>query len=311
MRASAATAPAPRTAAPADRWIPLRAFGHVMVLAAIVAGGLAVVLLAGLGGWEYYRAPLGSRGYLPQHSLLRPSGPVGLALGVAGVVAMLGTLPYALRKRWRPLQKIGTTKGWLDVHILLGVLGPVLITFHTSFKFNGIISVAYWLMALVWASGFVGRFLYVRVPKTMRGVELSRAEVERRRDAIREELAGLPPAALQEIAAFEAALAAPGGAPGVVDLFVGEFRVRARLAGLRRRLGDQLDLAAAHAVVTLEAERAGLARRLVHLDRARRLFELWHVFHRPLVVAMFAIVTVHVAVAVFFGYARLWEGLTP
>lgn len=305
MRSTAAAATMARATAPTDRWIPLRAFGHVMVLAAAVAGGLALVLLVGLDGWEYYRAPLGSRGYLRQHALLRPSGPVGLALGIAGVAAMLGTLPYALRKRWRPLQKIGTTRGWLDVHILLGVLGPVIITFHTSFKFNGIISVAYWLMVLVWASGFVGRYLYVRLPRTINGVELSRADLERRRDAIRDELAALPAAARQEIAAFEAALAAPGRVPGIVDLFVGEFQVRIRLARLRRRLGGQLDLAAAHAVVTLEAERAGLARRLVHLDRARRLFQLWHVFHRPLVVAMFAIVVVHVAVAVFFGYARL------
>lgn len=305
MRSTAAAATMARATAPTDRWIPLRAFGHVMVLAAAVAGGLALVLLVGLDGWEYYRAPLGSRGYLRQHALLRPSGPVGLALGIAGVAAMLGTLPYALRKRWRPLQTIGTTRGWLDVHILLGVLGPVIITFHTSFKFNGIISVAYWLMVLVWASGFVGRYLYVRLPRTINGVELSRADLERRRDAIRDELAALPAAARQEIAAFEAALAAPGRVPGIVDLFVGEFQVRIRLARLRRRLGGQLDLAAAHAVVTLEAERAGLARRLVHLDRARRLFQLWHVFHRPLVVAMFAIVVVHVAVAVFFGYARL------
>lgn len=310
MKHAAAAAAAPVRTTTSEPWVGVKAFSHVLVLAGAVAGGVVLVLLVGLDGWEYYRAPLGSRGYLPQHRLLRPSGPVGLALGIGGVIAMLGTLPYALRKRWRPLQKLGTTKGWLDVHILLGVLGPVLITFHTSFKFNGIISVAYWLMALVWASGFVGRYLYVRVPKTMRGVELSRAEVERRRDAIREELAGLPPAALQEIASFEAALAAPGRSPGLVDLFVGEFRVRTRLAALRRRLGDRLDLAAAHAVVTLEAERAGLARRLVHLDRARRLFDLWHVFHRPLVVAMFAIVALHVAVAVFFGYARLWDGLT-
>jgi hypothetical protein len=34
---------------------------------------------------------------------------------------------------------------------------------------------------------------------------------------------------------------------------------------------------------------------------------MWHLFHRPLVVGLFAIVAVHVGVAVFFGYARLLE----
>ena len=52
-------------------------------------------------------------------------------------------------------------------------MGPVLVTLHTAFKFNGIVSIAYWSMVLVVLSGFVGRYLYVRVPKTLRGTELS------------------------------------------------------------------------------------------------------------------------------------------
>jgi hypothetical protein len=308
MRPAAAIVAPVRTPT-SEPWVGVKAFSHVLVLAGAVAAGVALALLVGLDGWEYYRAPLGSRGYLPQHQLLRPSGPVGLALGIGGLIAMLGTLPYALRKRWRRLGAIGTNKGWLETHILLGALGPVLVTFHTSFKFNGIISVAYWLMALVWASGFVGRYLYVRVPRTIRGAELSRAEVEARLEALRDEVRSLPAPVLREIEGFEASLATR--APGVADLFLGEFRVRTRLAWFRRRLGAQLDVDAAHAAVALVSERAGLSRRLVHLERARRLFELWHVFHRPLVFGMFAIVAVHVAIAVFFGYVRLWAQVRP
>ena len=44
-------------------------------------------------------------------------------------------------------------------------------------------------------------------------------------------------------------------------------------------------------------------RRIAFLGRTRKLFELWHVLHKPLVYVMLAIAAVHVFVAVYFGYA--------
>lgn len=300
-----ATMPQSRAVA-SEPWITTKALGHVLVVAFVVCGAVAVTVLVFCGGWEYYRTPLARRGYLPQHEWLRPSGRVGLTLGIAGVTSMLCTLPYALRKRWKRLAAVGSTKGWLETHIFFGVVGPVLITFHTSFKFNGLISVAYWLMAAVWTSGFVGRYLYVRIPKTIRGVELSRGDVEGRLAALRERLTALPPAAAREMQAFEAASAPrEGSPPGMLDLFFGELRVRVRLAWLRRHLrASGADLEAVDSAVALAAERAALVRRLAHLQRTRHLFELWHVFHRPLVFGLFAIVAVHIGVAVFFGYGH-------
>ena len=304
---TAVTAPSSQATA-AEPWLTARALSHVVVMAGGVCVAVAVVVLVGFGGWEYYRAPLASRGYLPEHRLLRPSGVVGLSLGITGVIAMLCTLPYAVRKRWRRLSTLGTMKGWLETHIFFGIVGPVLITLHTSFKFNGLVSVAYWMMVLVWTSGFVGRYLYVRIPKTIRGTELSRVEVEQRLDTLRTRLTSLPPDAAHELAAFEAATSPTRAAPGVVDLFLGELRTRVRLGLLRRQLSAAgADVEAVHQAVAHAAERATLARRLTHLERTRRLFELWHVFHRPLVFGLFAIVALHVGVALFFGYARLRE----
>ena len=287
-----------------EPWITPKTLSNVLVIAAGFCTTVAAIVLVGFDGWEYYRAPLGSRGYLPQHALLRPSGSVGLTLGVAGVLSMLCTLPYALRKRWTRLSRLGTVRGWLETHIFFGVVGPVLVTFHTSFKFNGLISVAYWLMVLVWTSGFVGRYLYVRIPKTMRGVELSRAEVTEHLESIRARLAFLPDAARHELERFERAMTPSGNRhPGAIDLFVGEFVARLRLVFLRRRLHRiRVDEELIAALVSLAVERASLTRRLAHLERTKRLFDLWHVFHRPLVFGLFAIVAVHVGVALFFGY---------
>jgi hypothetical protein len=304
------TTVAPGALAPAvDPTRATKALGHVLSIAAIVLVVVTVVVLFVFDGWHYYRAPLGARGYLPSHRLLRPSGPVGLALGVGGVIAMLSTLPYAVRKRWRALAKLGSLKGWLEFHIFCGVVGPVLVTFHTSFRFNGLISAGYWLMVAVWASGFVGRYLYVRIPKTIRGQELSRADIEAQLDEVRRRVRSMPlPSTVQrELDSFEhRVMPGTGASAGLVDLFLGELRVRLRIALLRRHLRatgmDPRDLLLA---VTLVSERAAVTRKLAHLHRTRRLFELWHVFHRPLVYAMFAIVALHVAIAMYLGYARV------
>jgi hypothetical protein len=297
-----------RTAA-AEPSLPARALGNVLLIAGVLCAVIVAVVLFGCRGWEYYRAPLGTRGYLPEHALLRPSGPVGLTLGVAGVTSMLMTLPYYIRKRVRALQRIGTSTQWLEVHIFFGIVGPVLITLHTSFKFNGVIAVGYWLMLTVWASGFVGRYLYVRIPKTIRGVELSFTQVQEQLARTRHELqrATLPEIVQRELDDFERAVGPSAGrAPGAIDLFFGELRVRARLMLMRRHLhAAGVDVAAIAAVVGGAAERAMLARRLAHLQRTRHLFGLWHVFHRPLVYAMFVIVALHVGVALYFGYASL------
>lgn len=291
-----------------EPWLTTRALTNVLVLAGVFTVILCVVLLFGLGGWEYYSAPLATRGYLPAHRLLRPSGPIGLALGIAGAVAMLSTLPYAVRKHWPRLAKLGSTRNWLETHIFFGIVGPILVTFHTSFKFNGLISAGYWLMMTVWASGFVGRYLYVRIPKTIRGVELSRADLEGRLEGSRARLdaVGMPAAAQRELEAFDVATTRTDGlAPGALDLFLGEFRLRARLWLLRRQMLEAgVDLATVHDRVALAAENAAVARRLAHLHRTRRLFAVWHVFHQPLVIAMFAIVAIHVGIALYFGYAR-------
>lgn len=288
---------------------PQRALSMVLVIAGAFCAAVAIAVLWYLGGWEYYATPVGRRGYMAAHRLLRPSGSVGLILGVTGAVAMVFTLPYAARKRWRPLARFGPTSKWLEVHIFFGIVGPVLVTLHTAFKFQGVISVGYWLMMTVWTSGFVGRYLYVRIPKSIRGVELSRDEMESELASTRAALSrvSLPPAARAALDEFDRSVEpAPGRPPGLLDLFFGELRVRTRLLLMRRHLraaGTDLDIV--HAAVTRAAEHATLVRRVCHLQRTRRLFDLWHVFHRPLVYGMFLIVGLHVAIAVYLGYAQL------
>jgi hypothetical protein len=282
---------------------------NALLTAAILCAIVIPAVLWLCDGWHYYRTPVATRGYMEAHPILRPSGYIGLPLGVAGAVAMVSTLPYAVRKRWRVLSRLGAMPRWLEVHIFFGIVGPVLVTLHTAFKFNGVIAVGYWLMVTVWASGFVGRYLYVRIPKTIRGAELSRQEIESALAHARRALDGmaLPDTARVTLETFDRAVTPGDGTPpGVLDLFFGELRVRIRLLLMRRRLrAAGVDVQVVNTAVARAAEHATLVRRIAHLQRTRRLFGLWHLFHRPLVYAMFAIVSLHIAIAVYLGYASL------
>ncbi len=298
--------PARPSRAPSAPWLSPRVLRSGVALSLLVAALVAAFVLVGLGGWSYYTTPLAVRGYAPGHALLRPSGAVGRAFGIAGLALMLAPFLYMLRKRLKRLRSAGNLKTLLEIHLFCGIVGPVLITFHTSFKFNGLVSVAYWSMVIVVLSGFIGRHLYVRIPRTIRGAEVSRAEMEARAETLRAELAELaPPALLARIDALERE-ALPQSAADLswLDLVVGEARMRGRLSRFARAcrregrasgpLGEAL---------SVMGERAKLLRTMAYLQRTKRLFDLWHVFHLPLVYVMLLIVVFHVAVVAYLGYA--------
>ena len=92
--------------------------------------------------------------YLSRHGF-------GYALGIAGGGLMLVLFIYPLRKRVALMQAAGTLPSWFRLHMICGVLGPVLILFHATFEVKSInAAVAVACMLLVAISGLVGRFLY-------------------------------------------------------------------------------------------------------------------------------------------------------
>jgi hypothetical protein len=283
---------------------------NVLVISALVVAAFSAIVLVGLGGWDYYTTPTGVRGYSQTHRVLRPAGRIGHLFGVGGFLMLLVPVIYSIRKKVPRFRNAGSMKTWLNVHVFCGIVGPVLVTFHTSFKFNGIVSVAYWSMVAVVLSGFVGRYLYVRIPRSLRGLELTQAELDARALDLSRELAAalLPDTLLMDIDLFERRAAPAPGPVSYVALFSGEIAMRREITRFRQavaRHGVAPDLH--HSVIELVSERATLARRTAHLKKTKTLFDLWHVFHMPLVYIMFAIVVVHVAVTMYMGYVPFMD----
>src|SRR5437660_12326233 len=127
-------------------------------------------------GFDYYRLDPLQRPFSAKHAALRPSGPIGLNLGYLGLAMFFTIFQYPIRRRWQWLAQKGSSKHWLNFHMLLGVMAPFVIAFHSSFKFAGFAGMAFWIMVAVSLSGVIGRYLYSQIPRSLNAAELSRKE---------------------------------------------------------------------------------------------------------------------------------------
>lgn len=96
----------------------------------------------------------------------------GHALGIFGFILMLMTETlYSLRKRSRSA-RWGRMSNWLQFHIFTGLVGPYMVLLHTSWKFNGLAGATTLFTIVIVISGFVGRYIYTRIPRTTDGLEI-------------------------------------------------------------------------------------------------------------------------------------------
>ncbi len=96
----------------------------------------------------------------------------GHGIGILGFVFMLMTeVLYSLRKRSRSV-KWGRMSNWLQFHIFTGLVGPYMALLHTSWKFNGLAGVTTLFTVIIVVSGFIGRYIFTRIPRTMDGLEI-------------------------------------------------------------------------------------------------------------------------------------------
>lgn len=285
---------------------PSRVAGRIWVLFLFtVALGVGVI---GLGvGYEYYTLPLGERPFSDFYDDFRPAGRIGLRYGIIGFgLITAGVILYSGRKRIRALARLGKLKFWLEFHIFLCTVGPFLVTLHTSFKVGGLVSIAYWSMVVVALSGIFGRYVYVRIPKTMAGNFADLAAIRVRREELLGELAADLGTTLGDVERLIAPAARPAntGLLRAIGAAVRFDLTRGRTIRKVRRLlaGTSVARAKREHVLRLVERQLQVEHEMAHLLPFQRLFRYWHILHLPLAAAMFLIVAVHVAVATLFGF---------
>lgn len=263
-------------AAPATRWITLP---RVLFLAT------ALLLY-----WGYR---------FPTEQYLTPQSGLGYALGIVGGSSMLVLLVYPLRKRFRALAFMGTTKRWFQTHMALGIVGPVLVLFHANFSLGAVNSnVALACMLVVSGSGLFGRYFYARIHHGLHGRKANLAELKDYAEKLRWVTTSVDflPDLVSRIEREEQAIVARCDRTLVLarplvaatSMLLARRRLRRYVAQQVRAQRDgqhasrerrQLLRRTAGAYID---DRLAATRRVVEFGAFERLFSLWHALHLPL-----------------------------
>jgi hypothetical protein len=289
---------------------------RILIAWVVSMGFVAIFTTYGL---DYYTLSSRERPFSPKHMLLRPSGPIGVNLGVFGVLMFFLIYLYPLRKRWGWLGRQGNSRHWLDFHVVLGTAAPLVIALHSSFKFGGIAGMAFWIMTAVTASGFIGRYLYSQIPRSLNAAELTIKEIQDEEVQLRWnaedkhekigtsliDLYALPtPAQVARTPVFAALcwmiwldlkrpfqvswlrLRAAGFGSWLISLF-----------GIFRTGNPELEQA-----IQTARRQASLSKRVLFLSRTKQVFNLWHVIHRPFSYSFAILAILHIVVVLGLGY---------
>jgi hypothetical protein len=235
----------------------------------------------------------------------KPGSDFGYNLGLIGALMMLALLLYPIRKHVKKLQGLGPLKYWLEIHMIIGVAGPLLVLVHTKLQLGSLnATLAFWSMIVVSGSGIFGRFVYTHIHRGLQGSRISvrdiSAEVESltNRDS---DLKRLPGEVTDMMSKFEKFCDPSQG--GWLKSLWRFSSVPFWRQWIMFRIHRATVAANAGSAGSPEVEKAvdryfrGL-QRVAQFGMYEKLFSMWHVAHVPFVVllavsAIYHVIAVH------------------
>jgi hypothetical protein len=280
----------------------------IYVSSFFVIGGIVTILLA-INGYEYYSTTLEERFFDAQHNILKPSGDWGHGFGIVGTLMMIaGVSIYMARKRFRILFNFGYLKHWLELHIFLCTVGPVLVLYHTAFKFGGIVSISFWSMVLVVLSGVVGRFIYVQIPRTIQGHEMGINAINDLRENLANKVKSTVDFDKDTLFKFNKLTSVERYKEitfikALLYILIDPFRRWVTLRKIKKNLKRaNFPKDERKYIINSAKNEIVLMKRIGLLRTFHKLFHYWHIAHLPFALIMFVIMLVHVGVTLAFGY---------
>lgn len=280
-------------------------FIYISVFFVVIFITLGVIISK---GYDYYTTPLTERFFHEDYRSLKPSGDLGHGFGIVGSFLMIiGVLTYVIRKRSKRFSRLGLLKHWLEFHIFLCTLGPLLVLFHTAFKFGGLVSISFWSMIAVVISGVIGRYIYLQIPRSIDGVELSFEESSKLNFdlgfQLRQEYQ-LDNSILDKLENFSSNESRAINIINLLPIMIkGFWEDKKSLHEITNSLKQSnVSHQNIREVKKVCKAKLKLNRRLSLLKTTQRLFSYWHIVHFPFAVLMLIIMIVHIIITLTFGY---------
>lgn len=282
-------------------------FEWVLVVTAVVT-----VIIGGYENYTERRLPdysilnlLHSYGYLKEYAVsYEPGKGIWRLAAWIGSFMMVLMMIYSIRKRVSRLQSYGSPRNWLSAHMFLGVMGPTLITFHTTFKFGGLIATSYWCMILTMIFGILGRYIYLQIPRGLAGAEMEESEIDSIIKTINEKISKYSgERSINDLAVLsDLNIKDRGLLSGLFFMFRTDIGTFWKIFQLKNILKKNYHLTgkARKKIISLIKRKAGLIRKKNYLVISHNLLHHWHVVHIPLAIVMFFIMFLHIAVYYLF-----------
>lgn len=294
--------------------------GRKLFVFILIGLGIGTAVVLGLEGMEFYRMDLWERGDHPDLAELRSSGSIGLTYGIVGTALILVNLTYLLRRHVKAMRRMGSLRTWMEVHILTGLLGPLIILFHSTFMFKTQVAIAASIaLAVLVVTGVIGRYIYAQVPRTVSGAEAGPKILTERANAAEASLVehlGEDNPLLERVRKL--AHAKSKVPRNKVACLVMLPLISARTSVLRFRLWALASPIAAHLrsrgqpppkeLLEEIADVVLIRQRLQALETFRELLRWWRGMHRTFAILMIAAATVHITVAMVLGYGPTTGG---
>lgn len=271
--------------------------------ATFVALAVGIALALWFKGSTFYMTHPWDRSMSPNYDALRSGGTWGFAEGIVGTALILLNMTFMLRRRLKSMRRFGALRLWMNMHVVTGLVGPLIVVYHTAFYPRTTVALtAFVSLGVLVLTGVIGRFIYAMIPHTVAGAEMGMGELERRLEEARERLAAKAAdddplwAKLDRLSGQP--LISPKSSLGSLLLLpytiVSTLWLRLRLFffGRSRRDVDWHDL---QDIVLIR-------RRLHTLQLYRRLLRWWRGLHRVFALVMVVTLTIHVVVLMYLGY---------
>jgi hypothetical protein len=168
------------------------------------------------------------------------------------------------------------------------------------------VAISFWSMVSVFISGIIGRFIYIQIPRTIEGQELSLNDIRE----TKKDIAGILKSSYNlDEASYDIIT---NSIKRKVELYQRNplsgyiskhFDDRRTIRLVRTTLHkNNLKKKEKRQILTLVKDGIKLNRKIERLDTMQSMFKYWHVIHSPFALVMLIIMVIHIGVTIAFGY---------